>query len=79
MISPSDSQVAARAAEYVRLHPGCIQSNVIEHIMRGRSYGWARRRVHWAIDAGLIVARRDGNLLYLYPPGPGGQEAGRDG
>jgi hypothetical protein len=61
------------------LHPGCIQSNVIEHIMRGRSYGWARRRVHWAIDTGLIVARRDGNLLYLYPPGPGGQEAGRDG
>ena len=79
MISPSDSQVAARAAEYVRLHPGCIQSNVIEHIMSGRSYGWARRHVHWAIDAGLIVARRDGNLLYLYPPDPGGQEAGRDG
>ena len=79
MVSPSDSQVAARAAEYVRLHPGGIQSNVIEHIVSGRSYGWARRRVHRAIDAGLIVARRDGNLLYLYPPGPGGQEAGRDG
>ena len=79
MISSGNSQVAARVAEYVRQYPGCIQSNVIEHIMSGRSYGWARRRVHWAIDAGLIVARRDGNLLYLYPPGPGGQGASRDG
>jgi hypothetical protein len=78
MISPSDSQVATRAAEYVRQHADCIQSNVIEHIMSGRSYGWARRRGHWAIDTGLIVARRDGNLLYLYPPDPGGREAGRD-
>jgi hypothetical protein len=79
MISPSDAQVAARAAEYVRQHRGYIQSNIIGHIMSGRSYGGARRRVHWAIDAGLIAARRDGNLLYLYPPDPGGQEAGRDG
>src|ERR1700746_1264378 len=101
MISPSDSQVAARAAEYVRLHPGCIQSNVIEHIMRGRSYGWATRRAHGAVATGGVVARRadawlrpgarcaigtggsvprrNGNLLSLYPPGPGWQEAGRDG
>lgn len=64
----TDRETCAGAAEYVRRNPGCIQSNVIEHIMSGRSYGWARRRVHWAIDAGLITARRDGNLLYLYPP-----------
>jgi hypothetical protein len=42
----TDRETVARAAEYVRQHPGCIQSNVIEHIMSGRSYGWARRRVH---------------------------------
>lgn len=57
----------ARAADYVRQHPGRIQSNVIQHIMGSRSYGWAQRRVKQAIDAGLIVARRDGNRLY--PPG----------
>jgi hypothetical protein len=77
MASLSDAQVVIRVAEYVRQHPGCIQSNVIEHIMSGRSYGWARRRVHQAIDAGLITARRDGNLLCLYPPGPGGAGDGR--
>ncbi len=65
----TDQEAVAKAAEYVQQHPGCIQSNVIEHIMSGRSYGWARRRVHWAIDARLIVARRDGNVLYMYPPG----------
>ena len=72
MISPGDSQVTARAVGYVRQHADCIQSNVIEHVMSGRFYGWARRRVHWAINAGLIAARRDENLLCLYPPGPGG-------
>jgi len=30
------------AADYVRRHPGCIQSNVIEAIMEGHSYGFAR-------------------------------------
>jgi hypothetical protein len=58
---------ARAAAEYVRQHPGCIQSNVIEHIMGGRSYGWAYRRVKQAIDAGLIKARREGTELRLYP------------
>lgn len=56
------------AADYVRRHPGCIQSNVIEAIMEGRSYGYARRRVQTALQAGYIVGRRDGNHLYLYPP-----------
>ncbi len=37
-----------------RQHPGCIQSNVIEHVMRGNSPGYARRRVKRAIDAGLV-------------------------
>jgi len=57
-----------KAADYVREHPGCIQSNVIEHIMSGRSFGYARARVVSAIDAGLIVAHREGNRLHLYPP-----------
>ena len=42
-----DWAARARAADYVRPNPGCIQSNVTEHIMCGRSYGWARR-IHWA-------------------------------
>ena len=64
----SDPEVQA-AAEYVQEHPGRIQSNTIEHIMGGRSYGYARRRVKQAIEAGLIVPRKKGNQLYLYPPG----------
>jgi len=77
MTYPNDSKVIARAAEYVRQHPGCIQSNAIEHIMSGHSYRWARGRVKRAIDARQIVARRDGTVLDLYPPGPAGQESGR--
>jgi len=57
------------AAAYVRDHPGCIQSNVIEHTMKGRSFGYARTRIKAAVKAGMIVERRQRNRLYLYPPG----------
>lgn len=57
------------AAAYVRDHPGCIQSNVIEHTMNGRSFGYARDRIKATVKAGMIVERRQRNRLYLYPPG----------
>jgi hypothetical protein len=57
------------AADYVRRHPGCIQSNVIEQTMAGRSFGYARRRIKSAVTAGMIVERWQGNRLHMYPPG----------
>jgi len=66
--SNEDQAAVQNAAAYVRDHPGRIQSNTIEHIMGGRSYGWARDRVKRAVQAGLIIERRRGNRLFLYPP-----------
>lgn len=59
----------AKAAYYVKNHPGCAILPVSEYLGFTRNRGCGYDPVHRAINAGLIIAKRGkGNSYALFPP-----------
>jgi hypothetical protein len=58
---------ARAAAQWVRANPGQAQARCVRAIQGSSAYATAWGKVKEARDAGLIMARKSGTRIYLYP------------